>query len=210
MIFRDQTQHYANKRRTENETRLEVSKKRSKALNDTPGTSIDPQLKCHSKTQLATQITPLTPGPSTSSAEQAKCYFFRNYVLEDNSMSGSFQYLYELYDNELIGPALTDSIECLGMVGLANFWKASEFQFQANKKYNSALRLVSLRLRNEEEARADQTLVAVMLLGLYEVILMNSCKGSLANWLIDKYMQRSPVNAILDQTCYWSLIVDAA
>ncbi|TGO36881.1 hypothetical protein BHYA_0112g00200 [Botrytis hyacinthi] len=181
MIFRDQTHHYASKRRTENKNRLVVSNNRSKALSDTPGTPIDPQLKCHSKTQLATQITPLAPGLSTSSAEQAKCYFFRNYVLEDNSMSGSFQYLYELYDNELIGPALTDSIECLGMVGLANFWKGSGFQFHANKKYNSALRLVSSRLRDEEEARADQTLVAVMLLGLYEI---NTCNGpqSMQSW----------------------------
>ncbi|KAF7896748.1 uncharacterized protein EAF01_009151 [Botrytis porri] len=181
MMFRDQTQHYANKRGTENDTRLVVSKKRTKASNDASESSLDSQLTCQSTMQLATQIKTLTPGLPTSSAEQATCYFFRNYVLEDNSTSGSFQYLHEIYDKELIGPALTDSIECLGMVGLANFWKVAEFQVHANKKYNSALRLVSSRLRNEDEARADQTLVAVILLGLYEI---NTCTGpqSMKSW----------------------------
>ncbi|EMR86404.1 putative c6 finger domain protein [Botrytis cinerea BcDW1] len=181
MMFRDQTQYYTKRRRTENQSRLLVSKRGSKASNDTSDALIDPQLTCQSTMQLAMQITPLVLELSTSSAEQATCYFFRNYVLEDNSTSGSFQYLHEIYDNELIGPALTDSIESLGMVGLANFWKASEFQFHANKKYNSALRLVSSRLRNENEARADQTLVAVILLGLFEI---NTCTGpqSMRSW----------------------------
>jgi hypothetical protein len=39
----------------------------------------------------------------------------------------------------------------------------------ANAKYNSALQIVSSRLRNLEEAKTDQTLASVLLLGLYEV-----------------------------------------
>ncbi|KAJ8059008.1 hypothetical protein OCU04_011988 [Sclerotinia nivalis] len=181
MMFRDQTKHYANQRRIQNESRTSVSRRRNKASNDTSDFPIDPQLTSEPMLQLVTQTTPLTIELSTSSSEQATCYFFRNYVLEDKSTSGSFQYLHDIYGNELIGSALADSIESLGMVGLANFWKASDFQFHANRKYNSALRLVSSRLRNEDEARADQTLVAVMLLGLYET---NTCTGpqSMQSW----------------------------
>ncbi|ESZ99553.1 hypothetical protein SBOR_0118 [Sclerotinia borealis F-4128] len=181
MMFRDQTQHYANKRRIQNDARMVVSRRKTKASNDTLEIPIDPQLTDESTMQLVMQTTPFTLELSTSSAEQATCYFFRNYVLEDNSTSGCFQYLHDIYGNELIGPALADSIESLGMVGLANFWKAPDLQFQAHKKYNSALRLVSSRLRNEEEARTDQTLVAVMLLGLYET---NTCTGpqSMQSW----------------------------
>lgn len=168
-MFRDQTQHYANKRRTQNESQTIVRRRRTKASNSTPEIPIDPELTGEVMMPLVTQSKPFTMDLSTSSAEQATCYFFRNYVLEDKSTSGSFQYLHDIYGNELIGSALADSIESLGMVGLANFWKTSDFQFHANRKYNSALRLVSSRLRNDEEARADQTLVAVLLLGLYEV-----------------------------------------
>ncbi|EDN99872.1 hypothetical protein SS1G_02730 [Sclerotinia sclerotiorum 1980 UF-70] len=168
-MFRDQTKHYANKRRIWKESRTSVSGQKNKASNDALDFSIDPQFTSEPKLQLVTQTTPLTIELSTSSSEQATCYFFRNYVLEDKSTSGSFQYLHDIYGNELIGSALADSIESLGMVGLANFWKAPDLQLHANRKYNSALRLVSSRLRNEAEARADQTLVAVMLLGLYEI-----------------------------------------
>jgi hypothetical protein len=178
MMFRDQTKHYANKRRNQDESRMVVSRRKTKPPNDIPEIPIDPQLTNESMMQLVTQTPTFTLELSTSSAEQATCYFFRNYVLEDKSTSGSFQYLHDIYSNELIGPALADSIEALGMVGLANFWKASDFQFHANRKYNSALRLVSSRLRNEEEARADQTLVAVMLLGLYEVRPYAPCEVS--------------------------------
>ncbi|KAB8298689.1 hypothetical protein EYC80_000866 [Monilinia laxa] len=182
MMFRDQTQHYANKRRTQNESRMIVSRRRTKASNATSEISIDPQLIDEPKMQqLVRRTAPFTLGLSTSAAEQAACYFFRNYVLEDKSTSGSFQYLHDIYGNEIIGPALIDSIESLGMVGLANFWKSPDLHFHAHRKYNSALRLVSSRLRNEEEARADQTLVAVMLLGLYET---NTCTGpqSMQSW----------------------------
>ncbi|KAA8569916.1 hypothetical protein EYC84_002256 [Monilinia fructicola] len=182
MMFRDQTQHYANKSRTKDESRLVVSRRRTKAKNATSEIFIDPQLIDESTIQqLVIQTTPFRLQLSTSPAEQATCYFFRNYVLEDKSTSGSFQYLRDIYGSEIIGPALLDSIESLGMVGLANLWRSPDLQFHAHRKYNSALKLVSSRLRNEEEARADQTLVAVMLLGLYET---NTCTGpqSMQSW----------------------------
>ncbi|QSZ32375.1 hypothetical protein DSL72_001949 [Monilinia vaccinii-corymbosi] len=181
MMFRNQTQHYTKKSRAQNESRMVVSRGRTRASNAASEIPIDPQLMDESiAQQLVTQTTPSTLELSTSPAEQATCYFFRNYVLEDKSTSGSFQYLHDIYSNELIGPALADSIESLGMVGLANFWKSPDFHLHAHKKYTSALRLVSSRLRNEE-ARADQTLVAVMLLGLYET---NTCTGpqSMQSW----------------------------
>lgn len=169
MMFRDQTQHYGDKRRPQNGSRRAIPRRRIKAPNITEEISVDTQLMEDSILQLVTHTTPFTLELSISPSDQATCYFFRNYVLEDKSTSGSFQYLHDIYSNETVGPALADSIESLGMVGLAHFWKTPNLQFQANRKYNSALRLVSSRLRNEEEARADQTLVSVMLLGLYEV-----------------------------------------
>ncbi|KAE9378591.1 hypothetical protein N431DRAFT_553032 [Stipitochalara longipes BDJ] len=42
--------------------------------------------------------------------------------------------------------------------------------FTAIYKYNSATRILSLRLRDMEEAKSDQYFMAIMLLGLYEVI----------------------------------------
>jgi hypothetical protein len=116
---------------------------------------------------------------STPGEDQATCFFFRNYVLEDYKYGGgNFQYLPEIYANDEVGTVLSQSIVSLGMVGLAHFWGASSILSQAQAKYNSTLRLVSSLLRNIEDAKADQTLIAVTLLGLYEVILLNSFQSS--------------------------------
>ncbi|PQE05961.1 hypothetical protein CJF30_00004894 [Rutstroemia sp. NJR-2017a BBW] len=168
LMFRDQTNHYAKKSRSENESVVVVSKRKRKPARSVELVESAPPSTATQLMQMATCI-PLPFELHTPVGDQAACYFFRNYVLGDSSTNGPFQYLNSIYNNEIIGPALSDSIEALGLVGLGTFWQSPEMKFQANRKYNSALRLVSSRLRSEQEAKENQTLVAVMLLGLYEV-----------------------------------------
>ncbi|KAM3071779.1 hypothetical protein ACMFMG_009639 [Clarireedia jacksonii] len=180
MMFRDQTNHYAKKSGSQNESIVVISKRKRKPTRSTElGTSTSQT----AATQLMQMATCISFGSELCIPveDQATCYFFRNYVLDDSSTNGPFQYLQDIYNIEIIGPALTDSIESLGLVGLANFWQSPEMKFHANRKYNSALRLMSSRLRNEEEAKENQTLVAVMLLGFYET---NTCSGpqSMESW----------------------------
>jgi hypothetical protein len=112
----------------------------------------------------------LSYGLGPSAEDQATCFFFRNYVLGDYKYGGGdLQYLPEIYANEEVGTALSESIVSLGMVGIAHSWGASNIMSQAQAKYNSTLRLVSSLLRNIDDAKSDQTLISVMLLGLYEV-----------------------------------------
>ena len=118
----------------------------------------------------------------TSAEDQASSFFFRNYVSEEQQYrSGNFQYLADIYATEDVGSALTDVVVSLGMVGLSHFWKAPSIMANAHTKYNSALRLVSEKLRDVEAAKSNQVLVAVMLLGLYET---NTCTGpqSMKSW----------------------------
>lgn len=124
----------------------------------------------------------LSISPCLSADVQATCFFFQNYVLEQGGpIRGAFQYLYELYGSEEIGSAVADSVASLGMVGLANFWKAPSIMIGARKKYTSAMSTVSSKLRDIEEAKTDQTLIAIMLLGLYEVNTCNS-RHSMETW----------------------------
>ena len=62
-----------------------------------------------------------------------------------------------------------DAVMSLGMVGLSNTKHASEIMIPAAEKYHLALRATNSALRDVEQAKADQTLITVMLLGLYEV-----------------------------------------
>jgi len=118
---------------------------------------------------------------TTSGEEQATCYFFKNYVLDDVCTHLSFEYLLDIYNSELVGSALADSIVSLGSVGLAHFWKSPDMRIDAQRKYNSAVRLISSKLRNIETAKEDQTLITIMLLGLYET---NTCDSpqSMKSW----------------------------
>ncbi|KAH6720846.1 hypothetical protein BKA61DRAFT_471346 [Leptodontidium sp. MPI-SDFR-AT-0119] len=121
-------------------------------------------------------------GLGTPADEQATCFFFQNYVLQqDVFWRGNFQYLSDIYGCEEIGTALADSVACLGLVGLAHFWGASNILANATSKYNSALKTISTQLRTIEGAKSDQTIIAIMLLGLYETNTCNS-RHSMETW----------------------------
>jgi hypothetical protein len=96
-------------------------------------------------------------------------FFFQNYLPDEDFPTGTFQYLNDLYAGGKVGQEVADGVASLGMAGLSNIWKAPSIMVRANMNYTSALRLLKLKLRNVEEAKADQTFMAVMLLGLFEV-----------------------------------------
>lgn len=169
-MFRDESQSLSNKRQ-----RLANAKK-SQALSFKSPKTTEVCVDLSSSDALTSpslvgSISSIELG--TSVEDQATAFFFRNYVLkEEKYHSGNFQYLTEVYGRQEVGECLSDSVVALGMVGLSNFWKASSIMSTATAKYNSALRLVSSRLRDVDEAKSDQTLITVMLLGLYEVSLL--------------------------------------
>ena len=180
MIFRDESQALSTKRQrlaSTNTKRPRHSFPQSPSKDDESSlVRISPEdpTRPRSYSNLS-PVNFLTLDLGSSAEEQATCFFWRNYILDEHKLhSGNFQYLSDLYAREEIGESLSEAIACLGLVGLSNFWKASSIMRSAQSKYNSALRLVSSRLRNLEEAKTDQTLVAVMLLGLYEVFHRSS------------------------------------
>jgi len=104
---------------------------------------------------------------STPVEEQATNFFIQNYILDD--FKGHYSYQPSVYNTLPAGSALSEAITSLGMAGIADARRDTRLMIKANFKYTSALRSVSAALRDPEEAKTDQTLVAVMLLGLFEV-----------------------------------------
>ena len=116
-------------------------------------------------------IPSLILAPGTSAEDQATTFFFGNYVLGTELLNtcGNYQYLSTLHASEQFGPGLRQCVVAVGLAGLANFWKASNIMARSRRTYSSALRFVNTCLGDREEAKSDQTLAAIMLLGLYEV-----------------------------------------
>jgi hypothetical protein len=173
-MFRDESQGLSDKHRRSNEAQAQVKAQRSR-VTDLPSTSsaTDSQLALIASPQPA-QFQPLPPlsiSLMTSPEDQATCFFFQNYVLGGQDLSkGNLDYLSDIYSSEEIGGGLADSITSLGMVGLANFWKAPNIMANAAVKYNSAMRTISSQLRDVEQAKSDQTFISILLMGLYEVL----------------------------------------
>lgn len=107
---------------------------------------------------------------SISAQDQAPCFFFGHYVLEDSPISnGYFNHLPKLYSNSPMGSALTNIVTSLGMACLSIDQAIPQIMTSARLKYAEALRMVGDTLNDPREAKADQTLMTVMLLALYEV-----------------------------------------
>ena len=104
---------------------------------------------------------------------------------------GNYQYLSTIYVNQLVGMPLRQVVAAIGLAGLANFWKAPNIMAQANNAYLTALRLVNASLGNIEEAKSDQTVVTIMLLGLYEVSvpLSHNSHHLWLTWSTDEHYQ---------------------
>lgn len=68
------------------------------------------------------------------------------------------------------GSIIRTVIECLGLAAIANL-AGSEAQaaIAARRKYGQALSMVNRALQSPQTMTEDQTLLSVMLLGVYEV-----------------------------------------
>lgn len=92
-----------------------------------------------------------------------------NYV---NKGAGSFrgfqEYLPELYCKEGKRTALSTVITAAGLATLSNAAKQPDVGASAREMYLAALRMVSEALVDPLRVKSDQTLAAVMLLGLFE------------------------------------------
>ncbi|PMD37099.1 hypothetical protein L207DRAFT_569178 [Hyaloscypha variabilis F] len=176
-MFRDESENVVLAHRfPKNPSKQKPSSLGSTTPNHPVPTSVAPIASLSSTRRTAIPV--LSINPCSSSEEQAVCYFFQNYILgEDSVASGSFQFLPDiLLDNE-INEVLSDSLTAVGLVGLAHFYHDPSLMFTAVYKYNSAMRKLSLQLRDIGKAKSDQYFMAIMLLGLYEVGVY-SCSSS--------------------------------
>lgn len=105
-----------------------------------------------------------------SLGERASCFFISNYVLESSNVSyGFMEYLPPLVGHQP-GNILSTVIECLGLAAMSNLaWSEAPGTVVARQKYGEALSMVNKALQTPHLVAEDQTLLSVILLGLYEV-----------------------------------------
>ena len=126
-----------------------------------------------------------------SAENQAFCFFFSNYPSQP---SNNFESVYEnipaLYCSTPSDSPLLCIVTALGLAGLSHHTETSGMEVAAAAWYEKALHKVNSSLRDPDSVKLDQTLLVVLLLGLYEVcITLHTLERPGADPLSDQYLQ---------------------
>jgi hypothetical protein len=116
---------------------------------------------------------PPTPVSLSLSAENLGLSFFlSNYPSRPSKNFRSFfEYIPALYYSELPESPLLYIVTAIGLAGLSFHTDTSGMEVAASAWYDKALNKVNSSLRDRELVKVDQTLLAVLLFGLYEVCI---------------------------------------
>jgi hypothetical protein len=126
---------------------------------------------------------------SPNLTDRATAYFVHHYVLAgdqetDMSVRGNHVYIPHLLGGLDLNTessstaayrAFNDITFAAGLASLANSGKSDDWMKQAYGSYNSSIRQIRDALRDPNQVKANHTLAAVMLMGMFEVAVMYRC-----------------------------------
>jgi len=102
--------------------------------------------------------------------QQGISIFFQTFVRTSSDIcKGDLEFLPSMHNSANSDDALPVVVTSVGMACLSNLRLAPEIMVVAKAKYNEALRLTNEALKDPTKALTDQTCMAVILLGLFEV-----------------------------------------
>jgi hypothetical protein len=103
--------------------------------------------------------------------DSAACFFFSDNVVGSTPEARNlFDALPRLFNASPAGGTLANTIIALGMAGLSESMKVPLLKNIANDKYAIALRSINHAIADPVLSKADETLLIVLLLGMYEEV----------------------------------------
>lgn len=100
--------------------------------------------------------------------ELARAHLFVNYM-SGGPCGGHMSYLLPLMKDSRNSPVLTTALGTVGLAALSNIRLSPRMMLQARKEYTTALSQTNHALRDHVLSKRDDTLAAVVLLGMFEV-----------------------------------------
>jgi hypothetical protein len=181
LIFRDESDEVARKANTRNEKkqkkRTAPTERRGKASKFISVTFLQPNTSSdESGSDTVSQPSDSVEGvailhnPCQNVDDLAISIFLRNYVISPSDISnGHLNHLPSLYNQTYHQGVLPVTISAVGLALMSNIHRAPEIMAVARKKYATAVKMTNTALQCEQESKADSTLMAVILLGMFEV-----------------------------------------
>lgn len=151
----------------------------SKPVSPTPPTELirdcnvkNPAIDFSAAPAQMVEYTPIAiRGLSVPLEDEATYYFFHNFVSQNPASLAAYSHVMPtVYRQDSSFSALPKIIEAIGLAAISNVKQAPGLMVVAGQKYAKVLRAITASVQDSKEASTDQTLIAVMLLGLFEVL----------------------------------------
>jgi hypothetical protein len=114
--------------------------------------------------------------------ERATSFFFSNFVIGVHGPTrGHLDHLENVYNTDDMDDNLLASMKSVGLAGYSHVAHAPQLMRDARQQYTKALRLTNLALRSPKDVKKDSTLLAIMILGIFETVT-GSNQRSLNAW----------------------------
>ena len=105
--------------------------------------------------------------------DESTYYFFNTFLTDDDSSDYSrnaySSVLPILHRQDSSFGVLPKIVNAIGLASISNRKHSPEVMVAASQRYAGALRAINASIQNSSSATTDQTLMAVMLLGVFEV-----------------------------------------
>ncbi|APA09980.1 hypothetical protein sscle_05g047500 [Sclerotinia sclerotiorum 1980 UF-70] len=103
--------------------------------------------------------------------DKATAFFLSNYVIGDHGPTrGHLELLSDLYESNSIDDNLVAAVHAVGLAGYSHSAKAPQLMNQARAQYAKSLQLTNLALQSPTAVKKDSTLLAILILGIFETI----------------------------------------
>lgn len=170
VIFRNESENVIKKFKAK-EARTRAASKSLVSVPSTPAEASD----CDSEESL--EVVRPWPAPILSYTlaqpleDRATVFFVTNYIIGIRGPTrGHLDYLSDLYQTSSLPDGLMASMKAVGLAGYSHAIHAPSLMKNARYQYMRALQLTNAALRSPEDVKKDTTLMATMILGIFETV----------------------------------------
>ena len=126
-----------------------------------------PSVRKSACSQQDSRPMPFPPSPIT--IDEAVAFFLHSYVLRHGEIANAHFTHQHMINSTKSSEAVFWGVGAVGMASLANIRKSKALNLIATRKYISALKLTAASLQDTTLCKSDETVIAVVLLGMFEV-----------------------------------------
>jgi hypothetical protein len=182
VIFREETTNVIKKAKAKHEKDRQKAAPSAVPISSVSSSSASPssslEVAPRTPQQRGQTISPAYFNINPSIEDRAAAFFVTNYVIGDHGPTrGHLDRLADLYESDSLDDSLVAAVHAVGLIGYSHSVKAPELLPKAQSQYTKALRLTNAALRCPTAVKKDSTLMAILILGIYEIFTGTSQKS---------------------------------